>query len=211
MSRLGPSDTAVGRRARLPTALIHSSINEWWLTYATRVALRREYDNEVCPMARSLEVIGERWTLLIIRDAFYGVVRFTDFRDHLEIPPAVLAERLKLLVGHEIMTKSVGAGARSEYALTEKGERLWSVVWSMMSWGNAFYVDSGLRRPIVHSGCGGQLTPLGNCSRCGAFPPPRDLEVHPRPSKSRDVARSDRISRLLQKPHRMLVPLVDAT
>ena len=174
------------------------------------MALRREYDNEVCPVARSLEVIGERWTLLIIRDAFYGVVRFTDFREHLEIPPAVLTERLRLLVEHEIMTTSVGASGRSEYALTRKGELLWPVVWSMMNWGNEHYVESGLRRPIVHHGCGGQLTPLGNCGRCGVVPAPRDLEVHPRRSKSRGIDRDDRISRLLKKPHRMLDPFVDA-
>ena len=71
------------------------------------MALRREYDNEICPVARSLEVVGERWTLLIIRDAFYGVVRFSDFRAHLDIPPAVLSERLRLLVEHEILTTSV--------------------------------------------------------------------------------------------------------
>ncbi|OBI14288.1 hypothetical protein A5714_14060 [Mycobacterium sp. E2462] len=174
------------------------------------MALRREYDNEVCPVARSLEVIGERWTLLIIRDAFYGVVRFTDFREHLAIPPAVLTERLKLLVEHDIMTTSVGASGRSEYALTHKGELLWPVVWAMMHWGNEFYVEPPLRRPIVHVTCDGQLTPLGNCGRCGAVPAPRDLEVHPRRDTSTDSARDDRVSRLLRKPHRMLHPLIDA-
>jgi DNA-binding HxlR family transcriptional regulator len=174
------------------------------------MALPREYDNEVCPVARSLEVIGERWTLLIIRDAFYGVVRFTDFREHLGIPPAVLAERLRLLVEHEIMTTSVGSRGRDEYTLAPKGELLWPVVWSMMNWGNEYYVEPGLRRPIMHFGCGGQLTPLGNCGRCGAVPSARDLEVHPRRLKSRNADRDDRISRLLMKPHRMLDPFVDA-
>jgi DNA-binding HxlR family transcriptional regulator len=175
------------------------------------VALRREYEHEVCPVARSLEVIGERWTLLIIRDAFYGVVRFTDFREHLEIPPAVLTERLKLLVEHQIMTTSVGASGRSEYSLTRKGELLWPIVWSMMNWGNEFYVESDLRRRIVHADCGGELTPLGNCGKCGVVPAPRALDVHPRRSKSWDAARTDRISRLLRKPHRMLEPFEDAS
>ncbi|MDG4666255.1 helix-turn-helix domain-containing protein [Mycobacterium sp. 236(2023)] len=173
------------------------------------MALRREYDNELCPVARSLEVIGERWTLLIIRDAFFGVTRFTDFREHLGLPPAVLTERLKLLVEHGIMTTSVAVSGRSEYTLTPKGELLWPVLWSMTNWGNEFYVDTDLRRPIVHFGCGGRLTPLGNCSRCGVIPPPRDLEVHPRRSKSRDADRTDRISRLLTKPHRLLEPFED--
>jgi DNA-binding HxlR family transcriptional regulator len=174
------------------------------------MAPKREYDNEICPVARSLEVIGERWTLLIIRDAFYGVIRFTDFRTHLEIPPAVLTERLRLLVVHEILTTSVGASGRDEYLLTEKGEQLWPVVWSMMHWGNEYYVTEGLRRPILHHACGGELTPLGNCGRCGMVPAPRDLEVHPRRSRSKATDRDDRISLLLRRPHRMLEPFSEA-
>ena len=142
-----------------------------------------------------------------MRDAFYGVVRFSDFRLHLDIPPAVLTERLKLLVEHEIMATSIGASGRDEYFLTHKGEQLWPVVWSMMHWGNEYYVRAGLRRPIVHHGCGGQLTPLGNCGRCGSVPSPRDLEVHPWAS---GPEREDRVSRLLTRAHRMLEPLTEA-
>jgi DNA-binding HxlR family transcriptional regulator len=174
------------------------------------MALRREYDNEICPVARSLEVVGERWTLLIIRDAFYGVVRFTNFRSHLDIPPAVLTERLRLLVEHEILTMSIGTSGRDEYLLTHKGVQLWPVVWAMIHWGNGYYVTEGLRRPIVHHKCGGQLTPLGNCGRCGTVPGPRDLEVHPRASRSRATDRDDRISRLLLRPHRMLETFTEA-
>jgi DNA-binding HxlR family transcriptional regulator len=70
------------------------------------MALSREYAGEDGPLARSLEIIGERWTLLIIRDAFYGVRRFSDFRDHLGIPRAVLAERLGPLAEHGILERS---------------------------------------------------------------------------------------------------------
>ena len=62
------------------------------------MALPREYLGEDCALARALEIVGERWTLLIVRDAFYGVRRFSDFRDHLGIPRAVLTDRLNLLV-----------------------------------------------------------------------------------------------------------------
>jgi DNA-binding HxlR family transcriptional regulator len=173
------------------------------------VALRREYEKELCPVARTLEVIGERWTLLIIRDAFYGVHRFNDFRAHLDIPPAVLIERLRLLGEHEILTTSKGARGRDQYLLTPKGEQLWPVVWAMMHWGNEYYVTEGLRRPIVHHGCGGPLTPLGNCGRCGIVPAPRDLEVYPRASESKTADRDDLVSRLLTRPHRMLEPLTE--
>ena len=95
-------------------------------------------------MARSLEVIGERWTLLIVRDAFYGVRRFSDFRDHLDIPRAVLSERLNLLVEHGILARSAAASGRDEYALTEKGERLWPTMRSLMAWGNEYYMPGPL-------------------------------------------------------------------
>src|ERR1700749_74016 len=81
-----------------------------------RVALPREYPAESCPIARSLEIVGERWTLLIVRDAFYGVRRFSDFHAHLGTPKAVLAERLASLVEEGVLAKEAG-----EYRLTDKG------------------------------------------------------------------------------------------
>src|SRR5260370_37526144 len=104
------------------------------------MALPSTYAGENCAVARSLEVIGERWTLLIVRDAFYGVCRFSDFRDHLGIPRAVLAERLNLLVEHEILARTSAASGRDEYSLTEKGHRLWPTLWTLLSWGNEDYV-----------------------------------------------------------------------
>jgi hypothetical protein len=114
---------------------------------------------------------------------------------------------LRLLVEHEIMKTSTGASGRDEYLLTPKGEQLWPVVWAMIHWGNEYYVADNLRRPIVHHQCGGQLTPLGNCGRCGTVPGPRDLEVHPRASRSKSTRSDDRVTRLLSRPHRMLEPL----
>jgi DNA-binding HxlR family transcriptional regulator len=70
-----------------------------------------------------LEIVGERWTLLIMRDAFYGVRRFSDFHSHLGIPKAVLAERLTFLVTEEVLTKVAG-----EYELTAKGRQLWPMI-----------------------------------------------------------------------------------
>ena len=97
------------------------------------MALPREYTAESCPIARSLEIIGERWTLLIVRDAFYGVRRFSDFRAHLGIPKAVLAERLSLLVAEGVLTKTTTGRRHDEYVLTEKGRRLWPTIWSLIT------------------------------------------------------------------------------
>ncbi len=174
--------------------------------YHRDMALRRTYQENICPVARSLEVIGERWTLLIIRDAFYGVRRFSDFRTHLGIPPAVLTERLKLLTDEGVMTSALAPSGREEYVLTKKGERLWPTLWSLMNWGDDYYVDKGLRRPIVHTGCGGRLKRSGSCDRCDEFLGPKDLEVHPRAQQA-GVQRDDRVSMLLAEPHRLLEPL----
>src|ERR1700689_2898359 len=85
------------------------------------MALPREYAGEDCPLARSPESGGERWSLLIIRGAFYGVRRFSDFRDHLGIPRAVLAERLGLLVEQGILERLPAPGGRGQDAMTDKG------------------------------------------------------------------------------------------
>ena len=104
------------------------------------MALPRDYPDENCPIARSLEVVGERWTLLIVRDAFYGVRRFTDFQVHLDIPKAVLSQRLTLLVQEGILRIAAAvSGGRDEYVLTSKGRRLWPVLRALTHWGAEHY------------------------------------------------------------------------
>src|ERR1700754_1837693 len=97
-----------------------TNLQDWMLS---TMALPREYPAESCPIARSLEIVGERWTLLIVRDAFYGARRFSDFHSHLGIPKAVLAERLTFLVNEGVLSKEAG-----EYRLTAKGKELWPLV-----------------------------------------------------------------------------------
>src|ERR1700722_5039884 len=128
------------------------SPNRKWHTGV--MALPRDYIGQNCAVARALEVIGERWTMLIVRDAFYGVTRFSDFRDHLDIPRAVLTERLNLLVEHDILARTQASSGRDEYLLTEKGRRLWPTLWSLLSWGNEYYVAPDQRRQFTHSTCG---------------------------------------------------------
>src|SRR6202035_693554 len=168
--------------------------------------LPREYAGENCPVARALEIIGERWTLLIVRDAFYGVSRFSDFRDHLGIPRAVLAERLSLLVEHGILARVTAASGRDEYALTGKGERLWPAIWSLISWGNEYYLDGKRCRTYTHAECGGAVTADGRCESCGGTPPPGALTWHPRAGES-PAAKTDPVSHALSVPHRLLTPI----
>jgi DNA-binding HxlR family transcriptional regulator len=165
------------------------------------VALPREYTSENCPIARSLEVVGERWTLLIVRDAFYGVRRFSDFRAHLGIPKAVLADRLALLVSEGVLAKT---GANSEYALTEKGHRLWPVLRALIDWGNDNYVEPVNQRTYRHADCAGIIGGDGSCANCGRTPDAAELVVHPalQPLPVGD----DQISTGLRRPHRLLEP-----
>ena len=165
------------------------------------VALPREYPAESCPIARSLEIVGERWTLLIVRDAFYGVRRFSEFRAHLGIPKAVLSDRLALLVKEEVLTKTA-----SEYVLTAKGRQLWPMIWSMISWGNENYLEKPSRRTYRHAECGGVIGQDRICQRCAQVPDVGDLIAHP-PRRPRDPNRDDPVSRALRRPHRMLEPI----
>jgi DNA-binding HxlR family transcriptional regulator len=169
------------------------------------VALPREYPAETCPIARSLEIVGERWTLLIIRDAFYGVRRFSDFRDHLGTPKAVLSDRLAFLVEQGVLEKVSG-----EYGLTPQGKQLWPLIWSMIVWGNENYVDKPARRTYRHAECGGLIGEDRVCRRCELAPDVADLVAHP-PQRPRDhhgpplqSTREDPVSRALRRPHRLL-------
>ena len=132
------------------------------------MALPRDYTGQSCSLARALEIVGERWTLLIVRDAFYGLRRFGDFALHLEIPRAVLTSRLRALVDEGVMERVPGAGGHDEYVLSGKGERLWPVVRELMTWGDDFYSPRGPRRVFVHTADGGRLDARGRCETCGA-------------------------------------------
>ncbi len=165
------------------------------------MALPREYPAESCPIARSLEIVGERWTLLIVRDAFYGARRFSDFHSHLGIPKAVLAERLTFLVNEGVLSKEAG-----EYRLTAKGKELWPLVWSMITWGNENYLQGPSRRTYRHADCDGLIGPDRVCQRCKRVPDVSDLVAHP-PRRARVPARDDPVSLALRQPHRMLDPI----
>src|SRR3954469_14834506 len=132
--------------------------------------LPRTYDDEVCSIARALEVVGERWTLLLIRDAFHGVRRFQDFERSLGLSKKVLADRLERLVDEGVFERHryQERPPRDEYRLTPKGRALWKTLAHLMLWGDEFYAPAaGPPRALLHRDCGG--TPDGHlrCERCG--------------------------------------------
>lgn len=134
-------------------------------------------------MARALAVVGDRWTLLILRDAFLQVRRFDDFQARLGIARRVLAERLAGLVRDDILEKSAyqQRPTRHEYRLTEKGLALYPVILSLVHWGDAFY--AGPDGPPVlhqHKACGHEFRSVLACSECGEPVRARDVVAHGR-------------------------------
>lgn len=162
-------------------------------------------------IARTLEVIGERWTLLIVRDAFYGVRRFGDFAVHLGIPRAVLAERLRSLVAAGVLDHLADRGPGGEYELTDKGVDLWPTMWALVGWGTENFPADGSRRVFQHAVDEGPLDRAGICGRCGAAPGPRDILVAPGPGLAASPGGDDPVTRALQQPHRLLQPLREPT
>jgi DNA-binding HxlR family transcriptional regulator len=131
--------------------------------------LKRDYD-QTCSVARSLEVLGERWTLLVIRDIFYGKRRFAAIQEDLGVARNVLATRLARLVAEGILEKRPyqDRPTRYEYFLTEKGIDLWPVMITMMHWGDHWLAtDEGPPVVIHHKECGGEVDDRGYCERCG--------------------------------------------
>ncbi|MEU8396102.1 helix-turn-helix domain-containing protein [Nonomuraea sp. NPDC048892] len=173
------------------------------------MALGKNYDGQDCSLASALEVIGERWTLLVVRDAMYGVRRFGDFQAHLDIPKAVLSQRLSALVAAGVLERRryQDAPPRDEYVLTPVGRGLWIPVLSLGAWGERHLAANGPRRLYHHVSCGTRLDDVSFCAACGRGVPIEEIEVRPGPGL-RDDTRQDQVSLALRKPHRLLTPLL---
>jgi DNA-binding HxlR family transcriptional regulator len=144
--------------------------------------LARSYDGQDCSIARTLELIGERWTLLVIRDVFAGRRRFDQMQESLGVARNVLAARLARLVEEGILEKRPyqERPARFEYFLTEKGLDLWPVLVALVGWGDKHvYGPEGGPMRIVHKECGGTVNDRRICERCGAELGVRDARAVP--------------------------------
>jgi DNA-binding HxlR family transcriptional regulator len=171
--------------------------------------LRSTYADRNCSLARALEIVGERWTLMIVRDAFYGVRRFGDFATQLGIPRAVLTARLKHLVREGVFTREDSAGT-VEYVLTDKGVALWPVVRSLINWGDEFYSPAGVRRALRHDTDGALLDHEGRCEKCGELVAAGDTRIEPGPGFDPVGTEPDPVSAALNTPRRLLQPLPPA-
>ena len=138
--------------------------------------LGTSYDTQVCSIARTLEVVGERWTLLIVRNLFLGLRRFDELQENLGIARNVLASRLEKLVEAGVVeTRPYSERPpRHEYVLTDKGRDLFPVLFSMLQWGDRHAPSPGGPPMLMtHRGCGGDLDAHRTCTRCG-----KRLELH---------------------------------
>jgi DNA-binding HxlR family transcriptional regulator len=150
----------------------------------TPAALAYSADN--CTVGRSMAVLGERWTFLVVREVFNGVRRFDDMRIRTAIPRQVLTNRLALLVDHGILRKEPyqlpGERARHEYRLTQKGLDLYPVLVTIAEWGNRYLADpEGPPVEFVHGGCGAEVHARLECEHGHPIENPRDVRPVPGP------------------------------
>jgi len=140
-----------------------------------------ELSEENCSMARTVSVIGDRWTLLILRDCFLRVRRFEDFQERLGITRPILASRLKKLVDEFVLTKVPyqQRPVRYEYRLTPKGLDLYPIVMSIVHWGDV-HMAGKKGRPLLHTHdlCGKDFDPVIVCSECGEPLVAKKVHVH---------------------------------
>jgi DNA-binding HxlR family transcriptional regulator len=126
----------------------------------------KHYD-QACPVAKSLELIGDRWTLLIVRDLLDGACRFQDFQESLKgIAPTVLSQRLKLMEEHGLVERRFYSDhpPRAEYLLTDKGRELGMVVGALAAWGSRHVHHETV---LVHTDCGQPVQVRYFCPHCG--------------------------------------------
>jgi DNA-binding HxlR family transcriptional regulator len=146
--------------------------------------LKNDYDSQVCSIAATLEVVGERWSLLIVRDVLLGLRRFDEIQASLGIARNVLQTRLTRLLDHGVLERRLyqERPARYEYRLTEKGLDLWPAIVALMNWGDRYAApQAGAPVLLEHRGCGGAVDEHRICSACGARLSVRDVRALPGP------------------------------
>lgn len=139
-----------------------------------------------CSIAATLDVIGDRWTLLVLRDLFRGVRRFSDLVDDLGIAKNLLSDRLKRLVEDGIVEKILyqERPARYEYRLTAKGADLSPALIALMRWGDEWYAAGDPPVVLVHEACGTPLEQLVRCPHCDETVSPSKVRSQTSPSSS---------------------------
>jgi DNA-binding HxlR family transcriptional regulator len=145
------------------------------------MASRTSFADLPCSVARTLDVLGDAWTLLVIRDAFLGRRRFSEFAESLPIARNVLADRLAALVEHGVIEKVRYSERppRDEYRLTARGRELFGVIAALLAWGDRWLTPEGEPVPLdlVHLPCGHAMRAAVTCGECAGLLEARDVRV----------------------------------
>jgi DNA-binding HxlR family transcriptional regulator len=151
---------------------------------------RTSFEDMTCSVARCLDIVGEWWSLLIIRDAMLGVTRFDDFQARLGISRNILSQRLGWLVENEVLKRVPYSDhpPRSEYRLTARGRDLWLVITAMRQWGDR-WVPPPAGTPVLvrHKTCGQVTTVLPVCAHCGEPLDDRTVAAAPGPGATAEA------------------------
>lgn len=149
--------------------------------------LGQDYEGQICSIARALEVVGERWTLLILRDVLLGRHRFDEMVDSLGVTRTVLTNRLRHLVDEGVLERRLYQQRPERYAyhLTVKGQQLTPVIAQLMWWGDRHYPEpSGPPRLLAHLDCGSAVEAAYRCADCGTDLGPDEVTAVPGPGLS---------------------------
>lgn len=144
--------------------------------------MREWLRNDVCSVARTLEIMGERWTMLVLREAFLGTRRFDAFQRNTGCARNILSDRLQKLVANEILERRQYSEhpPRFEYRLTKRGIDLYPAIIALMRWGDEHLVGA----PAIvleHATCGHDTTPELVCAHCREVIDPREMRARPGP------------------------------
>ena len=145
-----------------------------------------DYDSRACSVARTVEVLGDRWTLLVLRDIFNGIRRFDDLSGHLGVARDVLTRRLAGLVAEDLVVRvpyrEPGSRTRYEYRLTEAGYDLRPVLLALLAWGDVHRAgDGGSPAQVYHEDCGTPVRVALRCEEGHEIAPRTRIRVRPGP------------------------------
>jgi DNA-binding HxlR family transcriptional regulator len=153
--------------------------------------LGRMYESQTCSVARTLEVVGERWSLLIIRDAIFArTTRFQDFQRRLSVAPNILKARLDTFLQTEVMVRRRYSEhpEHYEYVLTQKGLDLYPIIVALASWGDRYAAPDGSPVIFEHAVCANPIELRVRCPRCGDIHSPEEITAQPGPGLPADAS-----------------------
>jgi DNA-binding HxlR family transcriptional regulator len=155
---------------------------------------RTDLADKTCTIARTVELLGDAWTLLIMREMFLAGRRFDELQRQTGASPHILSQRLKRLEGAGVVRREAYSERppRHEYRLTAMGRELWPVIISMKQWGDKWFDDTTTHVEITHKGCGATVMPHMICPDCGEPMLAHDAEPHLSPEYERERAAARR-------------------